>query len=232
MRYEIKYALDPPSLVDFSQWLAGAGWFRRAYPKRRVHSVYFDTAEMSAARDNLAGISLRNKYRVRWYSSLCHNPISSQSTPRFEIKSKQGRLGWKTGHVLETIKAETIPEWNGQTLNQNLRTSLTGEQWSNRRQPLDFLAPKLLVEYERAYYVGPEAMRVTVDENICFGDVLSNAHARLISQSSYSKAIIEFKFPLESQNQAAELMSSLPFYPVRSSKYLTGLGLFGHAVYM
>jgi hypothetical protein len=117
MRYEIKYALDPAGLVEFSQWLAGAGWFRRAYPKRRVHSVYFDTAEMGAARDNLAGISLRNKYRVRWYSSLRHNPTSSEAAPRFEIKSKQGRLGWKTDHVLDTIKAETIAEWNGETLN-------------------------------------------------------------------------------------------------------------------
>lgn len=232
MRYEIKYVLDPNSLNRFSVWLAGAAYFRRAFPCREVNSVYFDTSEMAAAMDNLAGISIRNKFRLRWYSGLDSSQSPNIDQPKFEIKSKQGRLGQKFDRTISAIDVESIYKNDAEHLASQVRKELVYNDWPDLNMHPDFLDPKLLVKYKRSYYVGPEDIRVTVDRNISFGDILSNTHHKIIGQQSYSKAIIEFKFPPKSQHQAAEIMSSLPFYPVRSSKYLTGLSLFNHAVYI
>ncbi|MBT4889975.1 MAG: polyphosphate polymerase domain-containing protein [Rhodospirillales bacterium] len=232
MRYEIKYALDPMGLIEFSQWIASAAYFRRAYSRRGVHSVYFDTAEMGSARDNLSGIGVRNKFRVRWYSDVNGKEVFASAKPKFEIKSKQGRLGTKYDRVLETIDGSRIHTEDGNQLTNELRKELAANPWRDLPVSIDVLNANLLVEYERDYYVGPGDVRVTIDHNVTYGDVMSNTHSRLIGQNAYSKAIVEFKFSPNYKDQAAELMSTLPFYPVRNSKYLTGLSLFGHAVYL
>jgi len=172
MRYEIKYAVDPSGLVEFSQWIDGAAYFRWAFPRRGVHSVYFDTAEMGAARDNLAGIAIRNKYRIRWYSDVNGKDIFSSAKPRFEIKSKQGRLGTKFDRVLETIDARMIHNEDGDQLTLELRKELASNPWRNMPVSVDVLEANLLVEYERDYFVGPGDIRVTVDHKVNYGDVL------------------------------------------------------------
>jgi hypothetical protein len=40
---------------------------KKAYDERRVNSLYFDDLSFPAVRDNLAGISQRNKKRLRLY---------------------------------------------------------------------------------------------------------------------------------------------------------------------
>ena len=232
MRYEIKFVLDPINLIEFKRWITQTPIFRRSYPRRGIHSVYFDTSEMSSARDNLAGIALRNKYRLRWYSDLGKPRPSSAASPKFEIKSKQGRLGQKFYRIMTTIHARMIDEIDRTLLTNQVCEELESRQWRDLRVPASLLEAALLVEYERDYYVAPGGLRVTVDTEISFGDILSNTHCNKIGHSVLTKAIAEFKFPPRSLHQAAEVMSTLPFYPVRSSKYLMGLSLFGHAIYI
>ena len=66
-RYEIKFVLDNARLSDAMQWLYNNTTANKTYNNRQVNSIYFDDVDFSSVRDNLAGISQRNKLRLRWY---------------------------------------------------------------------------------------------------------------------------------------------------------------------
>ncbi len=99
MRYEIKYLLDANQVTEIESWLAGKPFVRRTFAQRRVNSVYFDSATLGAARDNLIGAASRRKYRVRWYGEIG----DSDRALRLEVKSKEGRLGNKISAPLKEI---------------------------------------------------------------------------------------------------------------------------------
>ena len=64
-RYEIKFVLDNSRLSDAMQWLYNETTAIKTYDNRKVNSIYFDDVGFSSVRDNLAGISQRNKLRLR-----------------------------------------------------------------------------------------------------------------------------------------------------------------------
>ena len=73
---------------------------------------------------------------------------------------------------------------------------------------------------------------MTVDYGLSFRDYIRVGGMPSITPLNYGKTIVEFKFPVEQKDAAASLMETLPFYPVRCSKYLLGLSLSGKAVYL
>lgn len=232
MRYEIKYVLDISNFLHFCQWIAGTAYFRRAYPQRNVCSLYFDTAEMASARDNLAGISVRKKYRLRWYLTPGCDSRAVGPQTQFEIKSKQGRLGEKFVVPMVGFEPHSLYEKDCKKIASVVQREFLANPWSKIPGPFDALEPKILVDYFRDYFSGPGGIRVTIDRNICFHD--ASTHVEFLSRhrQPYSRVIVEFKFPPERQHQVSEIISSLPFYPVRASKYLLGLSQCGHAVYI
>ena len=232
MRYEIKFALDSSNFLDFSQWIAAAAYFRRAYPRRKVCSLYFDTAEMASARDNLAGISDRRKYRLRWYLTPGDDVGAVDPRVRFEVKLKHGRLGEKLITKLAGIEPQSLDEKDWKKIASMVRQEFLANPWPENSMPIDALEPKVFVDYVRDYFSGPGAIRVTVDRNIFFQDASTGVEFVSRYRQPYSKVIVEFKFPPERRHQVSEIMSSLPFYPVRSSKYLLGLSQCGYAVFI
>ena len=75
-------------------------------------------------------------------------------------------------------------------------------------------------------------MRITIDENIKFIDMLKGTKDLKMGRAQLDKKVVEFKFPPRLKDQAAELMRTLPNYPSRSSKYVTGLSMFGHVAHI
>jgi len=69
-RYEIKLVCEEAAHADV---LAGLrllpSALRTPYPARLVQSIYFDTHERDALEDNRAGMSQRQKLRLRWYGA-------------------------------------------------------------------------------------------------------------------------------------------------------------------
>ena len=98
--------------------------------------------------------------------------------------------------------------------------------------PSDPLQGVLLVQYDRDYYERGREIRVTVDRNLRFGELWSNAPRENERRISFPQNVIEFKFSPEDKDLAAEVMFDLPFYPVRNSKYILGLSSFGRSVYI
>ena len=70
LRYELKFACQEAAYerVRSVLHLHPAG-IRRLHPTRTVQSIYFDTPFGRALEENRAGVSRRNKLRLRWYGS-------------------------------------------------------------------------------------------------------------------------------------------------------------------
>ena len=60
-------------------------YFYKLYPDRFVNNVYFDTPTYKDFHDNVAGLSHRNKFRIRWYGDFFGYILN----PTLEIKIKK-----------------------------------------------------------------------------------------------------------------------------------------------
>jgi SPX domain protein involved in polyphosphate accumulation len=66
-RYEIKFILNEIDLVEVEHFIKKSDLYS-PFPKREINSLYFDTPDFRCVKENLAGISNREKIRLRWYN--------------------------------------------------------------------------------------------------------------------------------------------------------------------
>ena len=84
-RYERKWVFrNINSLELIKSLLRSKFMFNFQYEKRKVNSLYFDDINLSSIRENLDGVSMKTKYRVRWYGDK-EKILNSN----FEIKKKK-----------------------------------------------------------------------------------------------------------------------------------------------
>ena len=220
-RYEIKFVLDNSRLSDAMQWLYNETTAIKTYDNRKVNSIYFDDVGFSSVRDNLAGISQRNKLRLRWYGEQKH------TLPIFEVKTKNGRLGCKTTYPIQSIENSLMK------LNIDKITSKCISGLEEQNIVFDeHLVPTLQVNYKREYYKTHDGIRITIDQNIQFSD--TQLHTTLDENNSfpYPFKVMEVKFEPDMKEAVAELIRPLHITPKRHSKYLVGLAVLGYAVYI
>ena len=220
-RYEIKFVLDNSRLSDAMQWLYNETTAIKTYDNRKVNSIYFDDVGFSSVRDNLAGISQRNKLRLRWYGEQKH------TLPIFEVKTKNGRLGCKTTYPIQSIENSLMK------LNIDKITSKCISGLEEQNIVFDeHLVPTLQVNYEREYYETHDGIRITIDQNIQFSD--TQLHTTLDENNSfpYPFKVMEIKFEPSMKDKVAKLIKPLHITPKRHSKYLVGLAMLGYATYI
>ena len=91
LRYELKLVCEPHRLAQARSWIRlHPARFVVAYPPRRVNSLYLDTPDLSSLGENLAGVSDRQKLRLRWYGDSVR-----AIEPLLELKQKRNLLGRK-----------------------------------------------------------------------------------------------------------------------------------------
>jgi len=220
-RYEIKFVLDNARLSDAMQWLYNKTTANKTYNNRRVNSIYFDDVGFSSVRDNLAGISQRNKLRLRWYGG------QENSIPVFEVKTKNGRLGCKTSYAIKSIENNLLK------LNIDKITSSCIKDLLVHNIVFDeYLVPTLQVNYEREYYETYDGIRITIDQDIQFSDTQLHTTLNENTAFSYPFKVMEIKFEPSMKETVAELISPLHITPKRHSKYLVGLAILGHVIYV
>ena len=220
-RYEIKFVLDNSRLSDAMQWLYNETTAIKTYDNRKVNSIYFDDVGFSSVRDNLAGISQRNKLRLRWYGEQKH------TLPIFEVKTKNGRLGCKTTYPIQSIENSLMK------LNIDKITSKCISGLEEQNIVFDeHLVPTLQVNYKREYYKTHDGIRITIDQNIQFSD--TQLHTTLDENNSFSYPfkVMEVKFEPDMKEAVAELIRPLHITPKRHSKYLVGLAMLGYVTYI
>lgn len=199
-RYEIKYILKPEEWSKLRQVLIEhPASFREAYADRVVNNIYLDTIDLVSCLDNLAGISERRKYRIRWYGEQ-----KEVVKPVFEQKIKNNALGRKESLPIE--------DWDDNYLE------------THHFKNYGSLSPILQNQYLRSYFVDWSGnFRLTVDRHIKYKRVNS------LYSDDYSDAfndehiIVELKFNAEHFKIHKDITRYLPFRPSKHSKYVTGV---------
>lgn len=122
-----------------------------------IRSLYFDSPEDKALGEKLDGVSVREKYRIRFYN---HDP----SVIHLERKLKHGSLGYKTFTTLTEAQACSIADGDTAWMSRSSDEAILGFYSRIRSEGL---APKVIVDYTRVPFVfAPGNVRVTLDYNI------------------------------------------------------------------
>lgn len=206
MRYERKF---PSQYLSFSALeqlvLLHPLGFRKIFPDRRVNNIYFDTAGWQTFYENLAGVSCRTKYRLRWYGQERQRLAGAG----FELKKKENLLGTKINYELpEKINWADIP-------------AILHEIPALREKAL---MPTLVNSYKRAYYQSADdKFRLTLDRHLRCGPYL---HQELALRAFPEELLVaELKYAAEDD---ALLDTFTQYWPLRSdrfSKYVSGMQL-------
>ncbi len=219
LRYELKIACDPHLLAQARTWirLHPAG-FRETFPSRQVNSLYLDTPHLNSFNANQAGISSRQKLRLRWYGDT-HLLTNITNNPTLELKLKQNLLGskkqqrldcvvdWKRPlpHILHTIANAADPEW---------------QQWLNAATQ-----PTLINQYQREYYATFDGdIRATLDyAQIAYDQRMAGQPNLKRPLPIPNLVVIEMKAAPDSSKRLQAAMAHFPLPRSRNSKYVNGI---------
>jgi hypothetical protein len=215
LRYELKMICPEHQLFQARSWiqLHPAG-FLKAYPPRQVNNIYLDTPTYHSLSANLAGVSHREKLRLRWYGEG-----TQQIQPWLELKVRQGLLGSKKRDRLP-YTIDLTQSWT-----KILRTIRAHAPDGWRRWLEQAAQPSLLNWYQREYYVTPDGgIRATLDfAQHAYDQRLSPRpnlrHALLMPH----QVVIELKGAPEEIDRLQEIIGQFPIPRSRNSKYVSGL---------
>jgi hypothetical protein len=186
---------------------------RTLYPRRRVQSVYLDSPDAQALDDNLAGISHREKIRFRWYGDA-----TGEVTGSLECKVRENQQGWK-----RTCPIEAPVKVEGASRHDFVQTLVreAAPEWKVRLSGL--LEPVQWISYQRDYLVTADRrVRITLDKSLKTWDL----RGRYLLSSRFptpvpDMLIIEVKCAARHHDLAQRLVSSLPLFMDKCSKFVT-----------
>ncbi len=176
--------------------------FVRAFPDRWVNNIYFDTPGLSAYYDNMSGVSVRRKYRIRWYGE----DWLSLKNPVMEIKYKENQLGGKQSFDASNFKWEMIHE----SLDRIMHIG-----------HLPNLQATLCNRYLRSYWKSMDnRFRITLDRSLSFS---SPRMGLVLPTYDSDELICELKYDHILRTEADFVQQYLPFRRQRFSKYVHGV---------
>ena len=212
-RYEIKLVSNEVHLPTVRSWLQlhPSGFFV-GYPPRQINNLYFDTPQLDSYSENLAGISMRRKLRLRWYGET---PINVKGI--LELKCKRSFQGWKVSQKLPE-PLSLSPELTWHQLRQTLRPILKPEL----KYFLDrYSWPVLLNQYQREYYLSfDRQVRITLDFQLrAYDQRLSTTPNLTRNILPSGKMVVEVKANREHRALLSETLAQLPLRVGKHSKY-------------
>jgi SPX domain protein involved in polyphosphate accumulation len=207
-RYEKKYVCDVYRFNNFLSWIYNFTDIKKKYSKRNIKSIYFDNYNFDSAKDNLIGLSNREKVRLRWYNDDLGQSI-------LEIKKKIDNYNQKNRQTIE-FKKKNIFDYNVFSLMKELNTQTKKISEKN-------LTPIILISYDREYYENINGIRLTIDSNLTFNRILGSNKINFSKRIKYPRYIIELKFGQDSDYQILNFLKNANFINTRNSKYILGL---------
>jgi hypothetical protein len=212
LRHELKLVADEEawSEVRMALRLDRAG-IRPLFAPRIVQSVYLDTPFGKALQENLAGLSGREKIRVRWYGSEVDDV---QAT--LERKVRENSLGWK-----ETVRVPEPLRVCGEERRRFVQALARGLDVAWRAR-LHGLEPAQWVRYRREYYASADRkVRLTLDRELRFSDQRPLARLRDAAPTPSPRILVlELKCAPEHLDVARDIVHRLPIPLGRCSKFV------------
>lgn len=216
-RYELKMVCEGRWLANARTWIKlHPAAFREAYPPRIVNNLYLDTPHLSSFRTNLAGVSSRQKLRLRWYG-LTDGQMTKE--PVLELKTKENLLGNKKQQPLSCLIDWQRPYPD---ILQAIRSCAPAE-WQQWLQAA--CQPTLINSYRREYYVSMDGdLRATLDY------AQSGFDQRLGRRPNFTRrlpladlVVIEMKAAPDCLDPLQAAMAFFPIPRSRNSKYINGV---------
>lgn len=211
-RYEIKYIINQSQNLLLDNWLNTKINKSILYEPRWNNTIYYDTADLLSAEDNLSGYSERVKYRVRWYG----NELLNNYKFNIEYKIKKNQFSYKK--IINTnLEIKDLGFINPFNL-----SFYSNESQQDREFIFNLLGnrnyyPIIKIKYLREYFYY-DKIRITVDKNLNF-ELYNNKNF----SSNFDNIILELKTDKKNFRNLKNLTSTIPFMKTRNSKYLTGL---------
>jgi SPX domain protein involved in polyphosphate accumulation len=187
------------------------------YPPRRVQSVYLDDPLGTALEENLAGISHREKIRVRWYGEDATGVMAT-----LECKVRDNMLGWKhTQRLAEPIDVEGVER---RAFMRRVE-SLASAQWVARLQAC--LEPVQWISYVRDYLQTADGkVRVTIDRDVTAWDQRARRELSRVQRTPLPNlTIVEAKCSAVDYPVAQAFLSRVPLFVDRCSKFAMSAGI-------
>ena len=217
-RLETKFVISSIYKNDLLNWIRlNPAIFIVPYPDRWINNIYFETFEYDAFKQNIAGISSRNKVRYRWYGES-----ESINAGVLEVKCKRNQFGWKLRY--DVNEAPWVLDGNWRTIKKSILKQLPvdGKIWLEA-----YPIPIIKNCYYRKYFVTADGkIRITVDINqsVSVGQKYkSSVNINKSLNKFFDIMIIEVKFSRENRAKASEIIKKIPIRVSRYSKYITGL---------
>jgi hypothetical protein len=187
----------------------------REYPKDRVYSLYFDTADLEQYEKSEAGDFRKNKVRIRWYGS---DTEETGGMPVYlELKSREGFASSKLRQKFTVPPSSLIsPNINGGILDKStIKQTLAafGHFPGNPLQPI------ILISYQRYRFSEIQTgTRVCLDYDIS-ASVVAPKLGRQVNEVRLEGGVIEVKGPSIELPVTLRYMRQLDVDWSRFSKY-------------
>jgi SPX domain protein involved in polyphosphate accumulation len=215
-RYERKYYLAETDF-DFVRTLVlnHPAAFREIFYPRMVNNIYLDTPGFDFFYDNVNGLQLRKKIRIRWYDET----FSFQKKLTLEYKLKNGLLGDKISYPLAdiyTAEGFEISQMRDEIKANHLPVQIENELLVNY--------PTLLNRYVREYFISDDGkIRITLDRDLSFYRIHSGKNFFKTNYHVSNDLIMEMKYDPADEPEAEAISQNFPFRVTKSSKYVTGI---------
>lgn len=180
-----------------------------------IRSLYFDTLYDTALEEKIAGVSNRDKYRIRIYNF-------SDKVIRMECKSKYNVYISKRSVSITRDIAEQLIAGDPSGL-EHMPSGLLRDIYREMRHHM--LHPVVLVDYVREAYLHPvEDVRITFDKQVrtgLYSTDLFNPNVPTLPVFDNDDMILEVKFNRTLPPYIASVLSSAAGPSIRSaiSKY-------------
>lgn len=221
-RKELKFIVGDDTLIDVRNRIKGL--MRPDDHQRgdhyRIRSIYFDSPAYTCYRENAAGVSPREKYRIRTYDC-------SEDVIVAEIKIRHrdtiSKMGTRITKDLFDRLISNDPGEISSVLPAMIRTEELSSDSSGRRVLEKYAArmlteayrPACIVDYERSAFVYDIAnVRITLDRNV----FASREYGRMFDKSLTGRAALD-------TNQHILEIKYDEFLPDEISSVLGGMGL-------
>lgn len=212
LRHELKLVSDEASYPELRMALRlERSAIRTLHPARLVQSLYLDTPFQRALEENLAGLSVREKVRLRWYGAE-----TGVVRCRLERKCRENSLGWKETRPLEA------PLRLGGEERRTLMDELARRVDPRWRALLAGLEPAQWVRYLREYFTSADRrVRLTLDRELAFFDQRRLARLADTERTPSPRVLVlELKCAPADLDAAREIIARLPIPLGRCSKFV------------
>lgn len=180
--------------------------FRYHHEDRHINSIYFDDIFLKSAEDNLAGISDREKIRLRWYGS---NEKLIQAAI-LEKKIKKNFQSFKKLFFIKEFKNLVLDDDNLKMITKKINKNLFTTN----------LTPITLISYKRSYFISHDKkFRATIDTDLKYKKLKNYIHNHSIISNDI---VLELKYSNSLDSYLRSAMDGITRIS-RNSKYINSL---------